>query len=78
MHFTEEANFQWIFEDLADSYTEIHFLYMKEAGKKKKKATQTWERAAQKLLTNLRRRGGRGGGVNLGRSGRAEGLKNLA
>lgn len=37
MHFTEEANFQWIFEDLADSYTEIHFLYMKEAGKKKKK-----------------------------------------
>lgn len=38
MHFTEE-NFQRIFEDLADFYSEI-YLYMKEAGRKKK-ATQT-------------------------------------
>lgn len=39
MHFTEEENFQRIFEDLSDFSIEIH-LYMKKAGEKKK-ATQT-------------------------------------
>lgn len=35
MHFTEEENFQRIFEDLSDFSIEIH-LYMKKAGGKKK------------------------------------------
>lgn len=40
MHFTEEENFQSIFEDLADFYTEIH-LCMREAGKKKLREPET-------------------------------------
>lgn len=72
MHFTEEENFQRIFEDLSDFSIEIH-LYMKKAGEKKKSYAnlrQSCTKTAYKVK--------KGGEVNPRGSGRAEGFKNLA
>lgn len=75
MYFTEKENFQRIFKDLADFYTEIH-LFLKEAGKKPNQ-TKTYTNLRQSC-TKAAYKVKKGGEVNPGCRGRAEGFKNLA